>query len=109
MREVIRRLLRTPHGAIGLALVALMLLIAIVGPWIAPGNPEAFAPLSRYKGPSAQFWLGTDQYGRDILSRLLVGARATVLMAFAASALGTLLGAIIGTTSAYLGGRGDEA
>ena len=109
MREVFRRVLRTPHGAIGFALVALMLIAAIAGPWLAPSNPETFAPLSRYKGPSAQFWLGTDQYGRDIFSRLLVGARSTVLMAFAASLIGTLLGAIIGTTSAYLGGRGDEA
>ena len=109
MAEVLRRVFRSPQGAIGFVLVALMLLIAIAGPWLAPHNPETFSPLARYKGPSAQFWLGTDQYGRDIFSRLLVGARSTVLMALLASGLGTLAGAIIGTTSAYLGGRGDEA
>ena len=109
MAELLRRLLRSPQGLLGLALVMLMLSIAIAGPWLAPHSPEAFAPLQRYKGPSAQFWLGTDQYGRDILSRLLFGARSTVLMALMASALGTLAGALIGTTSAYLGGRGDEA
>ena len=90
-------------------LVATMLLVAIAGPWIAPFDPETFAPLLRYKPPSLEHWLGTDQYGRDILSRLLVGARSTVLMAILASALGTLAGALIGTTSAYLGGRFDEA
>jgi len=109
MSEILRRMLRSPQGALGLVLVGLMLVVVIVGPWIAPYNPEAFAPLQRYKLPSPQFWLGTDQYGRDILSRLLYGARSTVLMAIVASALGTLAGALIGTTSAYLGGRSDEA
>ena len=109
MADMLRRIARSPQGFLGLILVALMLSIAIGGPWLAPNDPETFALLSRYKGPSAQFWLGTDQYGRDIFSRLLVGARSTVLMAILASALGTLAGAIIGTTSAYLGGRGDEA
>ena len=109
MNEVMHRLLRSPQGTLGLVLVGLMLIVVIVGPWIAPYDPEVFAPLQRYKPPSAQFWLGTDQYGRDIMSRLLYGARATVLMAIVASTLGTLAGALIGTTSAYLGGRSDEA
>jgi peptide/nickel transport system permease protein len=109
MTEILRRMLRSPQGTLGLILVGLMLVVVIVGPWIAPYNPEVFSPLQRYKPPSIEFWLGTDQYGRDILSRLLYGARATVLMAIIASALGTLAGALIGTTSAYLGGRSDEA
>ena len=58
-----------------------MLAAVIAGPWIAPHDPEVFSILQRYKPPSAEYWLGTDQYGRDILSRLLVGARATVLLA----------------------------
>src|SRR5262249_1512049 len=57
----------------------------------------------------AELLLGSDQYGRDILSRLLYGARATVILACLATALGTLAGALIGTTSAFLGGRADEA
>ena len=108
MNEIMRRMLRSPQGASGLLLVGLILLVVIAGPWVAPYDPETFAPLQRYKAPSAQFLLGTDQYGRDILSRLLYGARATVLLALVATALGTLAGALIGTTSAYLGGRGDE-
>ena len=54
-------------------------------------------------------WLGTDHHGRDILSRLLHGASATVVMAVMATRAGTLAGAVIGTVSAYLGGRVDEA
>lgn len=109
MIDFLRRMLRSPQGALGMVLVGLIVLIVLIGPMVAPYDPETFTPLQRYKGPSAEFWLGTDQYGRDILSRLLHGARSTVVMAVIATALGTLAGALIGTTSAYLGGRSDEA
>jgi peptide/nickel transport system permease protein len=109
MIEILKRMLRSPQGLLGLVIVGLILLVVIAGPWFAPQDPERMAPLMRYKPPSAQFWLGTDQYGRDILSRLLHGARATVVMAVLATALGTLVGAVIGTVSAFLGGRSDEA
>ncbi|RXT57419.1 peptide ABC transporter permease [Bosea sp. Tri-44] len=109
MIEILKRMLRSPQGLLGLLIVGLILLVVVVGPWFAPYNPETMAPLQRYKPPSAQFWLGTDQYGRDILSRLLHGARATVVMALLATALGTLVGAVVGTVSAFLGGRSDEA
>jgi peptide/nickel transport system permease protein len=109
MTEFLRRLLRTPQGALGTGLVMLVLVLILVGPFAAPHDPDAMAPLARYKGPGLQYWLGTDQYGRDILSRLLYGARATVVMAFLATALGSVTGAVIGTASAFLGGRADEA
>ncbi|WP_087001217.1 ABC transporter permease [Rhizobium sullae] len=108
MTDFIKRLLRTPQGAIGVFLVLLVLVIVLFGPMLAPHDPEILAPLARYKGPSAGYWLGTDQYGRDIFSRLLIGARATVVMAVLATIAGTLLGAFVGTTSAFLGGRADE-
>jgi peptide/nickel transport system permease protein len=109
MPDVLRRLLRTPQGAMGLALVLLVLALALAGPEIAPHNPEALSPLRRYRPPGGEYLLGTDQLGRDILSRLLAGARATVLLALLATFLGTLAGAVIGTASAFLGGRIDEA
>jgi peptide/nickel transport system permease protein len=108
MTDFIKRLLRTPQGAIGMLLVLLVLVVVLFGPMLAPHDPETLAPLARYKGPSAGYWLGTDQYGRDIFSRLLIGARATVVMAVLATIAGTLLGAFVGTTSAFLGGRADE-
>jgi len=109
MAEALRRLLRSPQGAIGLALVALVLVLAAAGPALAPHSPEALGILRRYRPPGPEFWLGTDQLGRDILSRLLTGARATVLLALLATVLGTLAGALIGTASAFVGGRVDEA
>lgn len=109
MPELLRRLLSTPQGAIGLLLVAVVLVLAVAGPALAPHDPEAIGLLRRYRAPSAEYWLGTDQLGRDILSRILAGARATVLLALLATMLGTLVGAVIGTASAFLGGRVDEA
>ena len=108
-QEIIRRLLRSPQGALGLGIVGLIAVVVLAGPSLAPYDPESMSPLQRYKPPGAQFWLGSDQYGRDILSRLLHGARATVTFAVVATALGSMAGALIGTFSAYLGGRRDEA
>lgn len=108
MTDFLKRLLKTPQGAIGIFLVLLVLLVVLFGPLLAPYDPEKLSPLARYKGPSLMYWLGTDQYGRDIFSRLLIGARATVVMAVLATIAGTLIGALIGTASAFLGGRADE-
>lgn len=109
MSETIRRLLATPQGALGVFIVGLILIVAAFGNTLAPLDPEALSPLNRYKPPGAEFLLGTDQYGRDILSRLLVGSRSTVFNALTATLLGTALGVMIGMVSAYLGGFADEA
>ncbi|HTZ35484.1 MAG TPA: ABC transporter permease [Stellaceae bacterium] len=108
MIDLLRRLGRTPQGALGLAILAVLAVICVFGPALAPVDPEKIDFLARFKPPGAAFWLGADQLGRDLLSRLLVGARTTLPMALAATLLGTLAGALIGTVSAYLGGRADE-
>ena len=109
MAEVGGRLLRTPQGLLGSLIVAAVALAALAGPFLAPHDPEAFHITARFKGPGADYWLGTDQFGRDILSRLLMGARPTLVLAVLATVLGTGAGALIGTASAFLGGRADEA
>ena len=109
MAEVVGRLLRTPQGLLGSLIVAAVALAALAGPFLAPHDPEAFHITARFKGPGADYWLGTDQFGRDILSRLLMGARPTLMLAVLATVLGTGAGALIGTASAFLGGRADEA
>ncbi|MBU2962931.1 ABC transporter permease [Citreicella sp. C3M06] len=107
--KTLRALLRNPQGAAGLALCSLVMLTAILGPAIAPNDPEAFHFGARFAAPSAEFPFGTDWYGRDLFSRILVGARSTVLLALLATVIGTALGAIIGVVSGYLGGMVDEA
>jgi peptide/nickel transport system permease protein len=109
MPEAVRRFLRSPQGVAGLLLVAVAVLAAAIGPLVAPYSPEQFHITARFRGPGPDFWLGTDQFGRDLLSRILLGARPTLLLAILATGLGTGLGAVIGTLSAFLGGRADEA
>jgi peptide/nickel transport system permease protein len=109
MPEAVRRFLRSPQGVAGLLLVAVAVLAAAIGPLVAPYSPEQFHITARFRGPGPDFWLGTDQFGRDLLSRILLGARPTLLLAILATVLGTGLGAVIGTLSAFLGGRADEA
>jgi len=109
MTDACRRLMRTPQGVLGVTILAALAALSLVGPYLAPVDPEKIDFLGRFKPPGGQFWLGADQLGRDVLSRILVGARTTLPMALAATLLGTLLGAVLGTVSAYLGGRWDEA
>jgi peptide/nickel transport system permease protein len=104
-----RDLLRTPQGAIGLTIIALTLLIAAAGPTLAPFSPETMNVRLRFAGPGPIHWLGTDQFGRDILSRVLDGARLTLTLALGATALGSAIGIAIGTSAAFLGGWLDEA
>lgn len=89
-------------------MTGVLMLLCLAGPLLAPYNPEAIDFLGRFAPPSALHWLGGDQFGRDVLSRLLVGARTTLPLALLATLAGTLVGAVIGTLSAYLGGRSDE-
>jgi len=109
MTDVAHRLTRTPQGVLGLALLLALLALCLFGTVLAPYPPEAMDFAGRFAAPGAKHWFGADQLGRDVLSRLLVGARSTVPLAVAATFSGAALGACLGTLSAYLGGRWDEA
>jgi len=93
---------------VGLVLLGIFVLMAIIGPIVAPYDPSAVGPQT-LAAPSAAHLLGTTNNGQDVLSELLVGARATVLVAFIAGALATVLSVIFGVTSGYLAGgtRGE--
>ncbi len=106
---IAQRLARTPQGAVALVILAVVAAACVLGPALAPRDPEAMDFLGRFAPPGARHLLGADQFGRDVLSRLLVGARTTVPAAVVATLLGTLPGAVLGTLSAYLGGLWDEA
>jgi len=106
--NTLRALMRSPQGAVGFILVTVLLLTAAFGPTLAPNDPESFNFGARFAAPSAEFPFGTDWYGRDLFSRVLSGARSTVLLAVLATVIGTVAGALIGIVSGYLGGRADE-
>lgn len=108
MPEILKRLLRSPQGAAGVLILLLALLMVAGGAHVAPFDPESISILTRYRPPSAEHWFGTDQLGRDIFSRVLVGARSTILLSLLATALAMVIGSVLGTASAYLGGKVDE-
>jgi peptide/nickel transport system permease protein len=97
---------RTPRGAIGLTLATLVILVAVIGPFVAPYSPYSLVTLAFGK-PSGQFPLGGDFLGRDVLSRVLNGGWALLLMAGCATALGVACGAAAGMSAAYLRGSRD--
>jgi peptide/nickel transport system permease protein len=98
---------RRPLGAAGAAIVALMLVVAVSATVIAPYDPLAVDFGSMLAAPSADHWLGTDAFGRDVLSRLIYGSRTALIVGFGAAFFGATAGAILGVASAYFGGRID--
>lgn len=92
---------------IGLAMLATMLIVTIFAPFLVPFDPSATSPDS-LAGASARHWLGTDSIGRDVLSRLIVGGRTTLLITITAVFIALLGGLVLGLLSGYLGGVVDD-
>lgn len=101
------RLPRSPKVIAGLVILGIFVLLMVIGPYIAPYNPSAtsFVP---NQAPSVAHWLGTTSLGQDILSQLLDGARATMVVGLVAGLIATALSVIIGVTAGYLGGTADD-
>jgi len=94
-------------GAAGAAIIILMALAASCANFLAPFDPLENDFGAMFRAPGTQHWLGTDSFGRDVLSRLLYGARTALWIGFCSSFIGTGLGAVIGVSCAYFGGRVD--
>ena len=94
-------------GAVGAAVIVVMFVVALLAPVLAPYDPEAVDSAAMLARPSLAHWLGTDSFGRDVLSRLIFGSRTALMVGFGSSVLGATLGAILGVGSAYFGGRVD--
>lgn len=103
-----RRLLATTSATIGGVILLVYLLLAVFGAAIAPYPPLEFHYQDTLQPPSGTFLLGTDQFGRDVLSRILAGTRSIILIAFGATALGVVGGTLVGLTAGYYGGKIDE-
>ncbi len=100
--------IRHPAGVAGTVLLTIVALAVIFGPLVAPYDPQAFHTTVRLQGPSADYWLGTDQFGRDLLSRILFGARSTIAFGLGATAIGVVAGSLIGVTAGVAGGWTDS-
>lgn len=104
---VLQFMLHQPLGAAGLAFIIAMAVAALFAPWVAPYDPLTVDYSAMLAAPGAEHWLGTDSFGRDVLSRIIYGARTALAVGFLASFLGSTAGAIIGVVSAFFGGKTD--
>ena len=103
MSEGRRRPPLNPLAATGLAMIALYALLALAAPWVAPYRPTAMHTDRILEAPSRQHLFGTDEFGRDVLSRLLYGTRSTLAVAAGAVLLALLVGVPVGTVSGFFG------
>jgi peptide/nickel transport system permease protein len=103
------RLRRQPLAVAGVLLLAAFVLGGLSAPWLAPANPSAIDLLHRLEGPSIAHWAGTDELGRDTLSRLLYGARLSLAVSVTVVSISLVLGIAIGGLAGYLGGWIDIA
>src|SRR3569832_423459 len=106
-RRAWRRLMRRRGAMVGLAVVVFFVLVAVFAPSISPYDPVATSWSAVRKAPSAQYWFGTDEIGRDVLSRVIWGARASLLAGLVSVCISMALGVPIGLLAAYVGGWTD--
>jgi peptide/nickel transport system permease protein len=105
--RVVRFCRRQPLGTFGLALVLIIAITGIFAEELAPYNPTANDFAAMTEAPSVNHWLGTDQFGRDLLSRIIYGARTALIVGLSSAFVGGSLGLVLGVASAYVGGMID--
>ncbi len=93
---------RNPTIVLGGTLLLIMILIAILAPYLGTVDPTALAPAKRTREPSAQFWFGTDMLGRDVYSRVIYGARISLIVGFAVAAIASAIGTFVGLVSGFI-------
>jgi ABC-type dipeptide/oligopeptide/nickel transport system permease subunit len=104
----VREFLRSPAGAAASIILLIFIAFALFGSQLAPYPPAATHPADALQGPSAQYWFGTDELGRDQLSRVIDAGRVAVIVAFASVGIALLLGTAMGVTAGYIGGWTDK-
>lgn len=107
-RGIVSALLGNPVTACAIAALILLAAIAIFAPAIAPYDPLTQSVLNANLQPTAAHWLGTDQFGRDVLSRIIFGARSSLLLGVISPAIAAIFGSILGITAGYFGGLVDR-
>ena len=108
LKRILRRLFRNPLTVVGFIFILINLIMVIFAESLAPFNPEEMHLIDRHTAPCAKYLLGTDFYGRDILSRIIYGARVSFTLGVSVVAGGLLWGTSLGMLAGYLGGRADS-
>jgi len=109
MKRVLLGLVRRPSSVLALGIIVLVMILAVFAPWIAPHAPDAqpfdgLSPDGAPLPPSMQYWFGTDTLGRDLLSRLLFGARTSLLIGLVSNGVAVVIGMIVGIVAGYTSG-----
>ena len=107
LKNALIKLSREPVGLFGFIVLTILILVALFAPWIAPYSPTAQNLPNALKAPSWLHWAGTDEYGRDILSRLIFGTRITIQTVLAVSLIVGPIGMLVGIVAGFVGGRTD--
>ena len=102
-----RALRSQPLAIAGLAVLAVFVVLALFAPWIAPFDPAAIHLHARLQAPSAAHWFGTDELGRDILSRVIFGTRISMLVATSVVSVALFVGIVLGSIAGFYGGWVD--
>ena len=108
LRDVWRHIVKNPIAVVGLAIVACFFLVALIAPYVSPHDPLVTDPIGKLGVPTSEHPFGTDQLGRDILSRVLYGARISLWVAFLVPVLAGLMGTTVGLLAGYFGGKIDS-
>ena len=87
---------------VGAIILAMMVVVALFAPWLGTVDPEAVSPVKRLRPPSSAYWFGTDMLGRDVYSRVVYGARVSLIVGLAVAVVSTLLGVAIGLVTGYI-------
>ena len=106
-REVMQSILAQPSGSVGLVITTVIVLMAVLAPWIAPWPPLETHYMEALSGPNAKYWLGTDEVGRDVLSRIIFGTQPSLAVALTAVMSGGTIGIVLGIAAGYYRGWFD--
>ena len=104
----LRRLGRSPSAVAGLIIITFYVVVALFATWLAPYSAAGQNPKDRLQSPNSRYWVGTDEFGRDIFSRLMFGATNSLTVALISVSLAFAGGTLIGTISGYVGGWTDN-
>ena len=108
LRHTLRELMRVRLAKFAAVVLGVMLVVAVFAPWLAPYDPVKAKPWDSLHPPSSKYWLGADRLGRDQLSRLIYGARVSLLIGVGGVSIAVCLGIIIGVTAGWYSGMWDE-
>lgn len=106
-RRAWQRLRRNRIALVSLGVLIVIHLVALAAPVVAPKDPNQIMPMRRFQSPSAEYWLGTDENGRDLASRIMYGSRVSLLVGLSAMAFSIVVGTLIGLFAGFAGGLVD--